>query len=309
MDRPSPLGHHLSSPIARRPRRGLTPEIGRLEDRRLLTAAPTTATMTQTATFPDLESLPTVSNQALLYFGATMGTLTEVDVVTSGSFQTQFSADNLAATSNAIVGTTTGDLAVNLPTGSIPVDIPAVTETFDAQSIGDSTTMAPVTSSSTPQTTVFTDPASLADFTGFARMPMSVTGHAVGAATAGNGDISTGFQTQTSVTITVTYHYTPFAPGTGPAPVSSPSTPPASSGSGTSPSSTTPTVIAPVVSSTPSTTTLTPAPSTTTQGQASTSKRTAAHGRVRAHDRLLPVQLDASSRQARQAVRKAHHGG
>ena len=57
-----------------------------LEGRQLLTGPPT-ATMTQTITFPNLESLPNVANQALLYFSSTMGTLTEVDVVTSGFVQ------------------------------------------------------------------------------------------------------------------------------------------------------------------------------------------------------------------------------
>ena len=84
------------------------------------------------ATFPDLESLPNVSDQAILYFSATMGTLTEVDLVTSGSFHSEFSAENLGPSSSTIAGTTRGNLSINVPTGAIPVTIPSVTQTFDA---------------------------------------------------------------------------------------------------------------------------------------------------------------------------------
>jgi hypothetical protein len=195
--------------------------------------------MTQTATFPDLESNPALSDQAVLYFSATMGTLTEVDVVTSGSFTTQFSAENLGPTSATIKGTTIADLSINVPTGPMPVNIPPVTETFDASAydgtpgyVGTSgTAMAPVTSSSTPQTTVLTSPADLAAFTGFARIPISVSGHATGSATSSNGDASTALNTQTSATITVIYHYIPNLPGTDPAPGG---TTPSPNGGGTS---------------------------------------------------------------------------
>jgi len=73
----------------RRPRRRLTPAVRALEGRQLLSASPAgdllpSATMTQTATFPNIESLPNLATQAFLYFSSTMGTLTEVDLVTSG---------------------------------------------------------------------------------------------------------------------------------------------------------------------------------------------------------------------------------
>src|SRR5208337_3067620 len=101
------------------------------------------------------------ATQALLYFSSTMGALTEVDVVTSGSYTTQFSAENLGASSTTITGTTSGNLTINLPTGPIPVTIPSVTETFSAAA-SDGTInaagtsgkeFAPVTESSAPQTT------------------------------------------------------------------------------------------------------------------------------------------------------------
>src|SRR5271157_3500065 len=70
----------------RRPRRRLTPAVRALEGRQLLSASPAgaSATMTQTATFLNIESLPKFATQAILYFSPTMGTLTEVDLVTSG---------------------------------------------------------------------------------------------------------------------------------------------------------------------------------------------------------------------------------
>lgn len=198
------------------------PEVRPLEERRLLTAP--TATMTQAATFPNLESLPNVATQALLYFSSTMGTLTEVDVVTSGSFSTQFSAENLASSSSKITGTTSGNLSINVPTGAIPVTIPAVTESYNASAYDGADndggtsgkTFTPETSSSAVQTAVLTSPADLAAFTGSFRIPITVSGHATGTATATSGDISDTFKTQTSATITVIYHYIPNLPSLNP---------------------------------------------------------------------------------------------
>jgi len=180
--------------------------------------------MSQTATFPNLESLPNVATQAFLYFSSTMGTLTEVDVATSGSYSTEFSAENLGSSSSTITGTTSGNLSINVPTGAIPVTIPSVTETFNASAfdgtVDDAGTsgrdFAPVTRSSAAQTTVLTSPADLAAFTGSFRIPITVSGHASGSATSSNGDLSDNFKTQTSATITVIYHYTPNLPSLDP---------------------------------------------------------------------------------------------
>ena len=118
------------------------------------------------------------------------------------------------------MGTTSGNLSINLPTGAIPVTIPSVTETFNASAFDGTLNyagtsgkdFAPVTSSSAAQTTVLTSPADLAAFTGNFRIPISVSGHATGSAASSNGDLSDGFKTQTSVTITVIYHYIPNLP-------------------------------------------------------------------------------------------------
>jgi hypothetical protein len=179
-----------------------------------------TATMTQTATFPNLEAAPNASTQAFLYFNSTMGTLTEVDLVTSGSFSTQFSAENLGSSSTTIEGTTSANLSINVPSGAIPLTIPSVTETFNASPFdgiaNDAGTsgkdFAAETSSSTAQTSVLTSPADLAAFTGNFRIPISVSGHATGNASSGNSDLSDSFKTQTSATITIIYHYIPNLP-------------------------------------------------------------------------------------------------
>ena len=250
----------------RRPRRRLTPSVRPLEGRQLLSASPSvepvaSATMTQTATFPNLESLPNVATQAFLYFSAPMGTLTEVDVVTSGSFSTQFEAENLGSTSSNITGTTSANLTINLPSGPIPLVIPSVTEAFSAAPFDGTLNyggtsgndFAPATSTSPTQTAVLTSPADLAAFTGQFRIPLSVSGHTSGIATSTNNDLSDNFSTQTSATITLIYHYTPNLPilnppsstgsgGTTPASSPSPSTgsspaasaPTAPSGSGSS---------------------------------------------------------------------------
>jgi hypothetical protein len=228
-----------------RRRRRLTPAVRPLEDRHLLSTSPAggltpSATMTQTATFPNLESLPNVATQAFLYFDSTMGTLTEVDLVTSGSYSTEFSAENLGSTGTTIQGTTSGNLSINVPTGAIPVTIPSVTETFNASpfdgTVGDAgpsgKEFAPVTSSSAAQTTVLTSPADLAAFTGNFRIPITVSGHATGTASSSNGNLSDAFNTQTSATLTIIYHYTPNLPSLDPPPTNSPTVQP-SSGDGT----------------------------------------------------------------------------
>jgi hypothetical protein len=223
----------------RRPRRRLTPGVRPLEGRQLLSASPASdpppsATMTQTATFPNLESLPNVSTQAILYFSSTMGTLTEVDVVTSGSYSTEFYAENLGPSSTTIAGTTSANLSINVPSGAIPVTIPSITESFRASPFEgtldyDGTSgkdFASVTSNSTPQTMILTSPADLAAFTGNFRIPVTVSGDATGSASSGNGDLSDGFNTQTSATITVIYHFIPNLPSLDPPSDTSPSSQP-----------------------------------------------------------------------------------
>jgi hypothetical protein len=155
-----------------------------------------------------------------------MGALTEVDVAISGSFSTQFAAENLGSSSNVITGTTSANLAINVPSGAIPLSIPSINEKFTASPFEGTVTydgtsgeeFASVTSNSAQQTTVLTSPAALAAFTGEFRIPITVSGHAQGAATSTNGDISDNFQTQTSVTVTVIYHYDPSLPSLDPAP-------------------------------------------------------------------------------------------
>jgi hypothetical protein len=192
--------------------------------------------MTQTATFPILESLPNVSTQAILYFSSTMGTLTEVDLVTSGSYSTEFHAENLGPSNTTIEGTTGANVAIKVPSGAIPVTIPSSTESFDASPFDGALDyggtsgkdFAPVTSNSTPLTMILTSPADLAAFTGNFRIPVTVSGHATGSASSGNGDLSAGFKTQTSATITVIYHFIPNLPSLDPPSNTSPSSQPPS---------------------------------------------------------------------------------
>src|SRR5262249_44073547 len=140
MHRPTVLKRLFSRLVhRRRPRRRLAPAVRPLEGRQLLSGPPPggaapAAVMTQTATFPELQSSPSASTQAILYFDSTIGTLTEVDVVTSGSFETEFYAEQLGPSSRTIEGTTGGSLSINVPTGAIPVTIPSVTQAFEAPS-------------------------------------------------------------------------------------------------------------------------------------------------------------------------------
>jgi hypothetical protein len=289
----------LFSHVARgqRPRRRLALAVQPLEGRQLLSSSPSlglnpSATMTQTVTFPNLESLPNVGTQALLYFSSTMGTLTEVDLVTSGSFSTEFHAENLGPSSITIAGTTSGNLAINVPTGSIPVIVPSVTQTFNASPFdGDldaagtsGKDFAPVTSSSAAETTVLTSPADLAAFTGNFRIPMSVSGHAMGSVSSGDDDVSDGFNTQTSATITVIYHYIPDLPSLDPPP---PSVPSSANGSGSSVSPTSsPTNVAPAAltdSNAGAVSLVTTTPIKSTQSSIHDKKKVAKHAATSSH--------------------------
>ncbi len=211
----------------RRPRLRISPTVRSLEGRQLLTGP--TATIIQTATFANLEAFPNAATQAFLYFSSSIGKLTEVDVETSGSFSTQFAAENLGSSSNVITGTTSANLAINVPSGAISLSIPSITEKFTAAPFNGTVTddgtsgeeFASVKSNSARQTTVLTSPAALAAFTGNFRIPITVSGHAQGVATSTKGDISDNFQTQTSVTITVIYHYDPSLPSLDPTPAPS----------------------------------------------------------------------------------------
>jgi hypothetical protein len=200
--------------------------------------------MTQTATFPDLEGHPGLSDQAILYFAATMGTLTEVDIVTSGSFASRFSAENLAPAARTLAGTTSADLTIAVPTGPLPVTIPAVTQSFDASAFDGALdyggtsgrSFAPATSSSGPTMTVLTSPADLAAFTGHFRMPIGVSGHASGVTDPDDAEVASTFATETSVTVAVIYHYLPDLPDLGPSPAgaTSPTATPTAPPAGTS---------------------------------------------------------------------------
>ena len=208
--------------------------------------------MTQTATFPNLESYPNVATQAFLYFSSTMGALTEVDVQTSGSFSSSFSAENLGSSASTINGTSSALLTVNVPTGRLPLSIPSGHRNRSkclairwhcerCRNQRQAISPAPITSSSAVQTAVFTSPADLAAFTGNFRVPITVSGHANGSAPhQQTSDASSNFSTQTSVTVTLVYHYTPSLPSLDASPSDSGSQTPGQSttGSGTGTSGT-----------------------------------------------------------------------
>jgi hypothetical protein len=295
------------------------PAVRHLEGRQLLSAAPT-ATMTQTATFPNLESFPNVATQAFLYFSAPMGTLTEVDVVTSGSYSTDFSAENLAPSTSAIQGTTKANLSINLPSGAIPVTIPSVTENFNASAFDGTLNYAgtsgkdfgPVTSSAPTQTTVLTSPADLAAFTGNFRIPITVSGHATGSATSSNGNLlSDGFKTQTSVTLTIIYHYDPNLPSLNPPPANSSGSQTSSgpsSGDSTGTSTSNPANVAPASSTGTASTQTSAAQTTSTQSvnsSAHTSKKAHALARNTAHH---PKGASARPKSVSRGQHRSHHG-
>jgi hypothetical protein len=288
----------------RRSRRQLTPAVRLLEDRQLLSSA--TATMTQTATFPNLESYPNVADQAFLYFSSTMGTLTEVDLVASGSYTTQFNAENLGASSSQITGTTNANLSINVPSGPLPLSIPSVTESFTAgpydgtlnYSGTSGKEFATETSSSVPETTVLTSPSDLAAFTGEFRIPVTISGHATGNASATDGHLSDGFNTQTSVTLTIIYHYIPnMSSPTGSSPVSSAPSSASSSSSSSSPTNSAPTTPTGTGSqSQPVTTQSQQTSSHGRKGKAAVSHKTVQHavgGRVRSTSQGHPSRVHA----------------
>ena len=144
-------------------RRRLAPAVVPLEDRRLLSGS-SSAVMTQTATFPNIELAPKASTQAILYFSPTMGTLTEVDLVTTGSIGAGFQAENLGTTTHGDRGHRRrqpldqrpdrrgpGDRPSPHSTGLF--DAPAFDGTLDYGGASGNKQFAPATSGSSPQTT------------------------------------------------------------------------------------------------------------------------------------------------------------
>ncbi len=155
-----------------------------------------------------------------------------------------------ALSNNQITGTTNANLSINLPSGSLPLSIPSVSESFTAgpydgtlnYSGTSGKEFATETSSSAPETTVLTSPSDLAAFTGQFRIPVTVSGHAMGSASATDGHLSDGFNTQTSVTLTIIYHYIPnLSSPTGSSSGSSAPSSGSSSSSSSSPTNSAPT--------------------------------------------------------------------
>ena len=218
------FAERIGLPMARdrRPRR-LAPAVMPLEDRRLLSGS-SSAVMTQTATFPNIELAPKASTQAILYFSPTMGTLTEVDLVTSGSVGAGSRPRTWGPRATAIEATVAGNVSINVPTGEIPVTIPSLHWAFDAPAFDGTLDyggtsgkeFAPATSGSSPQTTVLTSATDLAAFTGNFRIPhQRVQSHDQSSSPA-DGNLSALFKTQTSATITVIYHFIPNLPSLDP---------------------------------------------------------------------------------------------
>jgi len=95
----------------------------------------------------------------------------------------------------------------------------SVNQSFDASAFEETLdyggssgkTFAQVTNGATHRKTVLTSPADLAAFTGHFRIPIAVSGHALGSTAREDGDVSADLRTDTSATITVVYHV-PFPP-------------------------------------------------------------------------------------------------
>jgi hypothetical protein len=107
MNRPTLLERFCLPFVSNRRRRHqFTAAVIPLEDRRLLSNVPgldpSSAVMTQTAWFPNIQTNPTLSDQAILFFSPTMGTLKEVDVVTTGLFTAQFGTGATSVKVNSI---------------------------------------------------------------------------------------------------------------------------------------------------------------------------------------------------------------
>ena len=152
---------------------------------------------------------------------------------------------------------------------------------------------------------MLTSPADLAAFTGFARIPISVSGHATGSTTSDDSEVSAAFNTDTSATITVIYHYIPNPPG----PVQPPASPISSVVGGSNPAPVAATGTTTDQGSGGASSALTGASTTDVQHPGHSKSRVIPHHKAHPSHRVNPSQPDLALSHPRRLIRIANHKG
>jgi hypothetical protein len=178
-----------------------------------VSTAPTS--LTEQASFSNSRTDWT-QNRQIAQFDPSLGQLTGVDIVNSGSLTSQIKVENLDSAPATITGTVAGDLALTGP-GSISLDTVAnsVNESFQAGAFDGQIDFAGASGNDFgPKSTTgsksisLTDAADLAAFTGTGSVTFSEDAHATSMAT-GAGNLLTQINSTASADVTVVYHYIP----------------------------------------------------------------------------------------------------
>jgi hypothetical protein len=178
-----------------------------------VSTAPTT--LTEQASFSNSRTDWT-QNRQIAQFDPSLGQLTGVDIVNSGSLTSQIKVENLDSAPATITGTVAGDLALTGP-GSISLDTVAnsVNESFQAGAFDGQIDFAGASghdfgpkSTTGSKSISLTDAADLAAFTGTGSVTFSEDAHATSMAT-GAGNLLTQINSTASADVTVVYHYIP----------------------------------------------------------------------------------------------------
>jgi hypothetical protein len=152
----------------------------------------------------------------LSQFDPSLGQLTSVEVINSGSLTSQIKVENLDSAGATITGTVSGDLALTGP-GSISLDTAtnSVNESFQAGAFDGQIDFAGVSghdfgqkASGGSKSISLTSAGDLALFTGTGSVSFSESAHATSMAT-GAGNLLTQINSSAGAHVTVIYHYIP----------------------------------------------------------------------------------------------------
>jgi hypothetical protein len=173
------------------------------------------ATLTEQASFSNSRTDWT-QNRSLAQFDPSLGQLTSVDIINTGSLTSQIKVENLDNAPATITGTVAGDLALTGP-GSISLDtvVNSENESFQAGAFDGLIDFAGASghdfgqkSTGGSKSISLTSAADLARFTGTGSVSFSEDAHATSMAT-GAGNLLTQINSTARASVTVVYHYIP----------------------------------------------------------------------------------------------------
>jgi hypothetical protein len=173
------------------------------------------ATLTEQVSFSNSRTDWTQS-RSLKQFDPSLGQLTGVEIINSGSLTSQIKVENLDSGPATITGTVAGDLALTGP-ASISLDTAtnAVNESFQAGIFDGQIDFAGASghdfgqkSSGGSKSITLTNAADLARFTGTGSVSLTETAHATSTA-SGAGNLLTQISSSARGNVSVIYHYIP----------------------------------------------------------------------------------------------------